>query len=133
MKSREISRSKIGPFSLACTDPYIGIGWEYQYNLSAREGIKSGTNVRKPEPKSGTKFCQPNMGTKHACIKLKFMSNVDYRLVFEMHITIGFHFFNIFFSKSIEYATMSSKKISNDQELIQSDPISCPQNQKGNN
>ena len=30
MKSREISRSKIGPFSLACTDPYIGIGWGYQ-------------------------------------------------------------------------------------------------------
>ena len=26
-----------------------------------------------------------------------------------------------------------SKKISNDQDLIQSDPISCPQNQKGNN
>ena len=26
-----------------------------------------------------------------------------------------------------------SKKISNDQELIQSNPISCPQNQKGNN
>ena len=26
-----------------------------------------------------------------------------------------------------------SKKVSNDQELIQSDPISCPQNQKGNN
>ena len=26
-----------------------------------------------------------------------------------------------------------TKKISNDQELIQSDPISCPQNQKGNN
>ena len=25
------------------------------------------------------------------------------------------------------------KKPSNDQELIQSDPISCPQNQKGNN
>ena len=25
------------------------------------------------------------------------------------------------------------KKISNDQELIQSDPISCHQNQKGNN
>ena len=33
MKSREISRSKIGPFSLACTDPYIGIGWEYQSRL----------------------------------------------------------------------------------------------------
>ena len=28
---------------------------------------------------------------------------------------------------------VGSKKISNDQELIQSDPISCPQNQKGNN
>ena len=28
---------------------------------------------------------------------------------------------------------LQSKKISNDQELIQSDPISCPQNQKGNN
>ena len=28
---------------------------------------------------------------------------------------------------------LKSKKISNDQELIQSDPISCPQNQKGNN
>ena len=26
-----------------------------------------------------------------------------------------------------------SKKISNNQELIQSDPTSCPQNQKGNN
>ena len=28
---------------------------------------------------------------------------------------------------------IKSKKISNDQELIQSDSISCPQNQKGNN
>ena len=27
---------------------------------------------------------------------------------------------------------MLNKKISNDQELIPSDPISCPQNQKGN-
>ena len=29
--------------------------------------------------------------------------------------------------------SMESKQISNDQELIQSDPISRPQNQKGNN
>ena len=29
--------------------------------------------------------------------------------------------------------THVSKKISNDQELIQSDPTPCPQNQKGNN
>ena len=28
---------------------------------------------------------------------------------------------------------MLNKKISNDQELIQSDPTSCPQNQNGNN
>ena len=28
---------------------------------------------------------------------------------------------------------IESKKISNDQELIQSDPTPCPQNQKGNN
>ena len=28
---------------------------------------------------------------------------------------------------------IESKRISNDQELIQSDPTSCPQNQKGNN
>ena len=42
---------------------------------------KSGRNkTRDPGPKSGTKFCQPNMGTKHSCIKLKFMSNVDNRL-----------------------------------------------------
>ena len=34
MKSREISLSKIGPFSLACTDPYIGIEWEYQSTYS---------------------------------------------------------------------------------------------------
>ena len=26
-----------------------------------------------------------------------------------------------------------SKKVSNDQEIIQSGPTSCPQNQKGNN
>ena len=32
-----------------------------------------------------------------------------------------------------ESERLKSKKISNDQELIQSDPISCPQNQKGNN
>ena len=30
-------------------------------------------------------------------------------------------------------ARMQSKTISNDRELIQSDPTSCPQNQKGNN
>ena len=31
------------------------------------------------------------------------------------------------------FSLILSKKISNDQELIQSDPTSCPINQKGNN
>ena len=35
-------------------------------------------------------------------------------------------------ANNIEYI-LQSKKISNDQEVIQSDPTSCPQNQKGNN
>ena len=34
--------------------------------------------------------------------------------------------------KLFTFLQMKSKKISNDQELIQSDPISRPQNQKGN-
>ena len=33
---------------------------------------------------------------------------------------------------SVHGDTKHSKKISNDQELIQSDPTSCPQNQKRN-
>ena len=32
-----------------------------------------------------------------------------------------------------ELGLMESKNINNDQELIQSDPTSCPINQKGNN
>ena len=36
-------------------------------------------------------------------------------------------------ASSLSDRTQRSKKISNDQELIQSDPISCRQNQKGNN
>ena len=36
-------------------------------------------------------------------------------------------------SAPIDNEDSTSKKISNDQELIQADPISCPQNQKGNN
>ena len=55
-----------------------------------RKGIKPGTNARDPGPKSGTKFCQQNIAIKHAYIELKFGSNVDYRLFFEMHISIFF-------------------------------------------
>ena len=35
--------------------------------------------------------------------------------------------------QSYRCVRLESKKISNDQELVQSDPISYPQNQKGNN
>ena len=38
-----------------------------------------------------------------------------------------------FLKASFYFHHLKSKNISNDQELIQSDPISCPQNQKGNN
>ena len=37
------------------------------------------------------------------------------------------------FMGKLEQDFIQSKKISNDQELIQSDPTSCPRNQKGNN
>ena len=42
-------------------------------------------------------------------------------------------FGNQYSVSTIKIKSIQSKKISNDQELIQSDPISCPQNQKGNN
>ena len=51
MKSHEISRSKIGPFSLACSDPYIGIGWEYQSNRDRPRHL-SRQSIRRPERES---------------------------------------------------------------------------------
>ena len=45
-----------------------------------------------------------------------------------------YHYIYYILNKDIqEFLVKISKKISNDQELIQSDPTSCPQNQKGNN
>ena len=52
--------------------------------------------------------------------------------------------YGVYISQLIRFARVSShvvdfnarnksKKINNDQELVQSDPLSCPQNQKGNN
>ena len=70
-----------------------------------REGIKPGTNAWDPGPKSGTKFCQQNIATKHACIKLKFGSNVDYRLFFEMHVSIFLHL-PYFYYMQVKYRTM---------------------------
>ena len=40
---------------------------------------------------------------------------------------------NLLVRHMVFVGNVQNKKISNDQELIQSDPISCPQNQKGNN
>ena len=39
MKSRKISRSKIGPFSVASTDPYIGLGWEYKSTTTIYDNV----------------------------------------------------------------------------------------------
>ena len=64
MKSREISRPKIGPFSLACTDPYIDIGLENQ---------------------STTKKAQlHNIAVSEICISLKI--NILFFLPFENNI-----------------------------------------------
>ena len=71
-----------------------------------REGIKPGTNARNSGPKSGTKFCQQNIAIKHACIKLKFGWNVDYKLFFEMHISIFLHL-PYFYYMHMKYRTMS--------------------------
>ena len=40
---------------------------------------------------------------------------------------------NDFNIPTLQELSQQSKKISNDQELIQSDPTSCPINQEGNN
>ena len=52
-------------------------------------------------------------------------------------IMCGFVIFNMLYAASDlpirSHVYFQCKKISNDQEPIQSDPTSCPQNQKGNN
>ena len=58
MNSREISRSKIGPFSLACTDPYIGIGWEYQSIILLYKGLKGKASVPTDDVIPKTRRCR---------------------------------------------------------------------------
>ena len=82
------------------------IGFRKLSWLAKGEGIKPGTNARNPEPKSGTKFCQQNIAIIHACIELEFGSNVDYRLFFEMHISIFLHL-PYFYYMQVKYRTMS--------------------------
>ena len=77
-----------------------------RYQSRNGEGIKPGTNPRNPVPKPGTKFCQQNIAIEHACIELKFGSNVDYSLFFEMHISIFLHL-PYFYHMQMKYRTMS--------------------------
>ena len=71
------------------------------------ERITPGTKRPGPGTKSGTKFCQQNIAIKHACVELKFGSNVDYRLFIEMHISIFLHL-PYFYYMQVKYRTMSS-------------------------
>ena len=71
----------------------------------------------------------------HACVWLCVRACVRVFVLSFTMPTLDHGIWTIFscFHASSEYAIKESKKMSNDQELIQSDPISCPQNQKGNN
>ena len=52
----------------------------------------------------------------------------------EVPVSLGYDFlYEQDCSISVKDSCLKSKKISNHQEIIQSDPTSCPQNQKGNN
>ena len=75
---------------------------------------------------------------QHLTSRHKYSAN--YMYVLNIYTCIKFHEVILNGFKVIERPQfchknryLQSKKISNDQELIQSDPISCPQNQKGNN
>ena len=94
---------------------YILIRFEQRYikaTIRVLSHVLPGRNKtrdQRPEPglKSGTKFCQQNIAIKHACVELKFGSNVDYRLFFEMHISIFLHL-PYFYYMQVKYRTMSS-------------------------
>ena len=62
------------------------------------------------------------------------MGKVFQMLIAHTELTMIAHIELTIIAKYIYINSISqSKKISNDQELIQSDPTSYPQNQKGNN
>ena len=58
-------------------------------------------------------------------MKLCYSDNLDLRCAKNMSL------YSLYLTHLGAADFLLSKKISNDQELIQSDPISCPQNQKG--
>ena len=98
-----VSRSCTGSLDTESRDP---VQYPETLPLMKGEGIKPGTKARDLGPKSGTKFCQQNIAVKHACIELKFGLNVDYRLFFEMHISICLHL-PYFYYMQVKYRTMS--------------------------
>ena len=63
-----------------------GGGGKLQIRRGKEYNPKPMTGIRNRNPKSETKFCQQYIAIKHVCIDLKFGSNVDYRLFFEMHM-----------------------------------------------
>ena len=63
------------------------------------------------------------MGFSMVCVMLQAVYTLQQKMNF------GILYYYIFMAR----AETENNKISNDQELIQSDPIFCPQNQKGNN
>ena len=68
------------------------------------------------------------------CTKFQMSRNQMIQVIAEKKINMNKTNKDLFIDilTSSDTDIMKSKKISNDQELIQSDPISCPQNQKGN-
>ena len=99
-----------------------------------------------------TKGIEPHWIAAHACSKNEFTEDEECHYLMSWLIQIiaksilygtemlrltGQHVGDNCFIRQVAlktiHMTVQGKKISNDQELIKSDPISCPQNQKGNN
>ena len=53
--------------------------------------------------------------------------------IMKLILVLSANLIEVSFRKKQKKKHVESKQIGNDQELIQSDPISCPQKQKGKN
>ena len=91
--------------STKSTSPYIYIGGIVAVYLSMMAATMIGTSNQ-----DGVRFWRRKHSLSKSILRLILKWTIKYKLMQEK---------------------MESKKVSNDQELIQSDPISCPQNQKG--
>ena len=89
--------------------------------------IEAKFHVESPWDK-GTKFCSNDQGHMTIWPPCPYMIKTLKLLVWNQKCDD--------FETGMQHQVLEyhqSKTISNDQELIQSDPKSCPQNQKGNN